>query len=136
MDEKEIASSIQILQEQGKLLSQNIEILNMQYNELSVARTTIEGLTHMKAGDSALVPFGGGGFLRVNLADTEKLIIGVGAEVAVEKTMDEAMLLLDSRMKEIETRVVETQKAIENIEGRLQELLREAEKFLEEKKNV
>ncbi len=136
MDEREIASSIQILQEQEKLLAQNVEILNLQYNELTVAKTTISGLTTLQAGEAALVPFGGGGFLRVKLEDTQKIILSVGSDVAVEKTMEEAILLLETRMKEIESRVVETQKAMANIESRLSELLKEAQLYLEERKNV
>ncbi len=51
-------------------------------------------LKQEKENSELLVPIGGSSYVKVKLADTNKVIIGVGSGVSVEKTLSEAKATL------------------------------------------
>ena len=49
-----------------------------------------------------LVPIGGSSYVKVKLADSNKIIVGLGAGVSIEKTLAEAKTTLKERLDELE----------------------------------
>jgi prefoldin alpha subunit len=45
---------------------------------------------------------GAGSFVKTELADTEKIVMGIGAGVAVEKNIDDSIFELKNRQAELE----------------------------------
>ncbi len=103
-----------------------IRILETYYNELenreSIAgRAIVEGraaLDTLKAlgtdtSSEALVPIGGGFFIKSTTPPIDKLVVTVGADVAVEKTKDDAIRFMEERLGQLEQAVstLETQKS-------------------------
>lgn len=124
MNRDELLANIQLLQEQEKILAQNIELLNVQLSELGVAKITIQSLGEQKKGDEILVPIGAGNFLKTTLLETSKLISGIGADIAVEKSLEDAVQVLDVRIEEIRKKISENQKALQQIDSKLRELVK------------
>jgi prefoldin alpha subunit len=71
---------------------------------LSDTRAASESLNALSLSDERelLIPVGGGILLPVKAPPLKKLIVNVGAGVAVEKTPDSAKLFLQEREKELE----------------------------------
>ena len=103
-----------------------IRILETYYNELenreSIAgRAIVEGraaLDTLKAlgtdtSSEALVPIGGGFFIKSTTPPIDTLVVTVGADVAVEKTKDDAIRFMEERLGQLEQAVstLETQKS-------------------------
>jgi prefoldin alpha subunit len=111
--------------------------VNAALTELTVAGITLEGLEKEKKAAQLFVPIGGGSYIKAKLESVDKVIVGIGADVAVERTMKEAKENLESRLADLEkTRTSLGQQfaqVIERIQGhraRLEELtakLREGE---------
>lgn len=133
MGERELAVNIQLLQEQAKILASNVEMLSMYHQELTTSKLTIEGLKTLKKGDEILVPVGASSFIRARIDDTEKVIAGIGANVSVDRTIEEAAKNLEERISSAEERIRENQENYMKVAARIEELTAEVRKILSEK---
>lgn len=110
----------QITQEQAEQqlnqLVGEIRVLEAYYNEIvskiqsasvgiSDARSSMESIDSLvkNPGGEFLLPLGSGLLLPANNLNAKKIIVSVGAGVAIEKDFDSAKTFLISREKELET---------------------------------
>lgn len=120
-------------EEKVQSLMVELRILETYYNEIEgresmAARALVEGRTALEAlkalstdtSSDVLVPIGGGFFIKSNIPSIEKLIVSVGADVAVEKTKDDAIKFMEERVSEME-------RAVSTLEGQKVELARRIE---------
>lgn len=107
---------LQILEKASETLQARIGLVNASISELRMANTTMEGLKNEETGAIILVPIGGGSYLKTKIEDAERLIVGIGAEVAVEKTLREAQ-------EDVGTRILELEKARTNLQQQLEQAL-------------
>ena len=77
-------------------------MVNAALAEMNVSLTTLEGLEKEKAGAQLFVPIGGGSYAKAKLETTKNVVVGIGANVAVEKTLKEAQVDLETRIAELE----------------------------------
>ena len=89
------------------------ELTQKEASIISIIREASYAMQSLKAIDDkvdvdSLVPLGLGTFVRGKLIPNEKLIVNVGAGVAVEKDKDSAINFLESRLKEMEVALQET----------------------------
>ena len=94
---------------------------NSAINELKVSSMTLEGLKKEKKGTQLFVPIGGGSYVKATIETTKKVVVGIGADVAVERSLKEAKVELEARIAELEkTREVLGQQ-YNQVVGRMQE---------------
>ena len=96
-----LVNELNTYQGQAEVLQQQIETLNATIAELSVAMDTLDTV---KGEDNkeTLVPIGAGSFLITELKNTDEVIIGLGAGVAVKKKIDDAKETIAEQKKELE----------------------------------
>ena len=126
------------LEETAKEIQSRVNMTNAVLTELRVSSMTLEGLDKEKKDAQLFVPIGGGSYVKARLETAKKVVVGIGADVAVERTVKEAKEELEVRIAELEkTREALGQQfnhVIEKIQenrGRLEEVtakLREGEK--------
>jgi len=75
---------------------------NAAITELRVSSITLEGLEKEKKGAQLFVPIGGGSYAKAKLESTKNVVVGIGADVAVEKTVKEAKADLEARIAEMD----------------------------------
>lgn len=109
-----------------------MEVVVAALNDSGIAHSTLNGIKSQKSGSELLVPVGGGSFVHATLNDAEKIIMGVGAGVAIEKGVDESIGELKGRLDELEKvrsslqdQLTQTAMKIEETRGVLSELVRE-----------
>ena len=112
---RRLIMELQILQETSDAIQQRISLTYSAMNELQVAYNTLEGIKKEKKGSSLLVPIGGGSYIKSNLEDSEKLIVGIGANIAVEKNFGEAQKVFQTRLLRLEQARDSLQKQFEEI---------------------
>jgi len=83
-------------------LQTRIGLINGVLSELRVSGLTLEGLESEKKGSQLFVPIGGGSYVKAKLETTETVVVGIGADVAVERTLKEAKVELEARIAELE----------------------------------
>lgn len=92
---------LQFLQETASSIQTRIGLVNAAINDVQRAINTVEGLKKEKAGASLFVPIGGGSYIKAHVADASTLIVGVGANVATEKSVSETEESLNSRINSL-----------------------------------
>lgn len=129
---------LRLLEGTANTLQSRLNFVNAILTELNYAKMTLEGLEKEKEDVPLFVPIGGGSYIRAKLESAEKVIVGMGAGVSVEKSMSEAKETVGNRIAQLEKtrRTLEQQltqvaQKIEEDRARFQELsekLREAER--------
>ena len=100
----------------ARTLQARLDIINAAMNEFALASSTLEGIKSQKSGADALIPVGGGSFVRAKLADVSKIVVGVGAGVAIEKP-------IDLSITEIKDRIADLDKARTTLQEQLNQTL-------------
>jgi len=98
---QELAGRHQQYQYQAEAIGQQINMLKLTIKDLETALTTITALKDEPAGKETLVPIGFGSFVNATLTNTDKVVIGVGAGVSVEKKTEDAKIFLEKRKEEL-----------------------------------
>jgi prefoldin alpha subunit len=99
---RRLSVEMQYLEQTADTLQQRLSMLNAAITDLSYANITIEGLEKEKENAEMLVPIGGSSYVKMKLASTDKVILGIGSGVSVEKTLPEAKTMLKERLDELE----------------------------------
>jgi len=104
-DEEEFQKSLvqlRIYEGSAQTLQTRLDIVSAAMNEFALASSTLEGVKTQKTDADALIPVGGGSFVRAKLADISKIVVGVGAGVAIEKPIEDSIKEIKERMAELE----------------------------------
>ena len=115
-------------EEQTQQLLYQMQMLEGYFSELtqkeesiiSVIREASSAVVSLKAIDSktdseTLVPMGLGTFVKTKLIPNQKLILNIGAGIAIEKDQNYAINFLESRLKEFQV-------ALQDISGQKQQV--------------
>ena len=90
------------LEETVNALQSRVNMTNVAITELRVSSMTLDGLEKEKKGAQLFVPIGGGSYVKARLETAKKVVVGIGADVAVERTVKEAKEELEVRIAELE----------------------------------
>jgi len=91
-------------------LKGEMQLLEATMKELNASLAALDALKENKKGASMLVPIGSGSFVKAELKDSEKVIVGMGAGISLEKSIEEAKAVLGERGKEIAQAMEKLQK--------------------------
>ncbi len=132
---RRLVVELRILEGTAESLQARINFLNAAFAELSLADRTLEGLEKEEAEASVFVPIGGGSYIKAKLGDVEKVVYGVGAGVAIEKSLKEAKEGIANRISGLEktAQTLEQQRTqvlrrIQEDQAKLEELTAELRK--------
>lgn len=98
---QELSVRYQQFQYQGETIAQQMNMVQMTIKDVETALTTITALKGEPAGKETLVPIGFSSFVNATLTNPDKVVIGIGAGVSVEKKTDDAKILLEKRKEEL-----------------------------------
>src|SRR5665648_99210 len=118
------------LEQTAEALQQRIQMVNAALTDLTYANATLDGMAKEKENAEMLVPIGGSSYVKVKLADSDKVIVGLGSGVSIEKTLSEAKVTLKERLDELEKTMSSAQQQFSQVaerinsgRGRLESLL-------------
>jgi prefoldin alpha subunit len=114
---RRLAVELRILEGTAESMQSRINFLNAAFAELSYAKMTLEGLEKEKINAPLFVPIGAGSYVKAKLGAVDNVVYGVGAGVAIEKTLKEAKEGIDNRMSDLE-------KARQSLEQQLGQVLK------------
>jgi len=93
---------LRLLEGTADVLQSRLSFVNAVLTELNQAKVTLEGLEKEKEDVPLFVPIGGGSYIRAKLESADKVIVGMGAGVSVEKTLSEAKETVENRIAQLE----------------------------------
>jgi prefoldin alpha subunit len=94
---------LQQINMQTKQLEEQLQQIDMQAQEMSMIRESLSCLPEVKNLSEILIPLGNGIFAKGNLKEKQNLIVSVGAGVAVEKSFDDAIKVMESQINELKS---------------------------------
>ena len=107
------------LEQTADALQQRISMVNAALTDINYANMTLDGIEKEKESSEMLVPIGGSSYIKVKLADTNKVIIGLGSNVSVEKSLPEAKATLKERLDELEKTMNSAQQQLSQVAERI-----------------
>ncbi len=104
MDEKnkEQFFELQMLDQQIKELDQNIGMIEQQYQETLVLLQALDEFKEQKNNSEILAPLANGIFVKTQVLDTKNVTLNIGANVMVEKSVEDAKKLVQVQTTELE----------------------------------
>jgi prefoldin alpha subunit len=116
---RRLSVEMRYLEQTAETLQQRIGMVNAAITDLTYATMTLDGIAEEKKNVEMLVPIGGSSYVKVKLADSDKIIVGMGAGVSVEKTLAEAKATLKERLDELEKTMTSAQQQFTQVAERI-----------------
>ena len=111
------------IEEQRNLYQSQLELVNASLVNLQNTKLTLEKIKEgVKEEDEILLPIGGLVKIRAKIVDTQRILVSVGQDVVIEKSLEDSISFLESiidKQKESLKFVVEK---LQNIELALQSM--------------
>jgi prefoldin alpha subunit len=127
---RKLSVEIRILEEAAEALQARINVINAALTDLNYASRTLEGLEREKENAELFIPIGGSSYIKARLERPDKIVVGIGAGVSVEKTLQEAKEIVRKRIEELEKNRISLQQQLSQVvnkinedRGRLEELI-------------
>ena len=121
-------------EEQAEQLMQQMQMLETYFSDLSQREGTflnimreavasIESIKSLdkKAESETLVPIGMGTYVQTKILSNTKIVMNIGAGIAVEKDFASAINYLEARIKEVEVALQDTVAKKQDAAGRLEQ---------------
>lgn len=125
-----IMSELSDHQAKAEALRQHLSLLAASLSELSMTLEAIKMVKGLKPGTDILVPMGSDSFITAKLGTTDKVITGLGADVAAERSSTDAIVVLQDRRAELEQALGEAREELGKLDERIEALRPEAERIL------
>jgi len=124
MDQRELMTLQQYLQEYGQQAEIFVQQLQLLENGRMEALAAIESLEDMlTAGEgTVLLQIGGGASVRARVEEPEKVLLAIGADVVVERSNKDAVEFLKERVMEMEASAKKVAETIDRLRGQMNEI--------------
>ncbi len=135
LSEEEIKQKImmfQLLHKQIEQISEHLETLGQRTQELEISKRALATIGKTEKNTEILAPVANGIFLKASLLDNEKLVVNVGSDVTVEKSIEQVIGLLEEQEQKITEKVAQANELLEQMQVQAMKLYKEVEKYIEE----
>jgi len=118
---RKISVELRYLEQTAEALQSRLSMLNAVTQDLTYANMTLESLEKEKENSELLVPIGGTSYIRAKLDNPDKIIVGIGAGVSIEKTRQEAKDVIKKRLEDLEKARTSTQQQFAQVAEKINE---------------
>jgi prefoldin alpha subunit len=116
---RRLSMEMRYLEQTAEALQQRISMVNAALTDINYANMTLDGIETEKENSELLIPIGGSSYVKVKLADANKVIIGLGSGVSVEQTLPQAKATLKERLDELEKTMHAAQQQFSQVAERI-----------------
>ena len=82
---RRLSVELRFLEQTAEAIQSRINMVNAVITDLTYAGIALEGLEKEKENSELLVPIGSNSYIKAKLENPDKIIVGMGAGVSVEK---------------------------------------------------
>jgi prefoldin alpha subunit len=118
---RRLSVEMRILEQTAEALQSRISMINAVITDLTYANMTLEGMEKQKENAELLVPIGGNSYIKARLENPDKVTVGIGAGVSVEKTLQEAKEIIRKRLDDLEKSRTSLQQQFSQVIDRINE---------------
>jgi len=118
---RRLSVEMRLLEQTAEAIQSRINMVNAVIADLTYASMTLEGLEKQKENAELLIPIGGNSYIKARLEKPDKVTVGIGAGVSVEKTLQEAKEIIKRRLDDMEKSRVSLQQQFSQVLERINE---------------
>ncbi|MEM3783519.1 MAG: prefoldin subunit alpha [Candidatus Bathyarchaeia archaeon] len=118
---RKLSVEMRILEQTAETIQARMNMINAVITDLTYANMTLEGLEKQKENAELLIPIGGNSYIKARLETPDKVTVGIGAGVSVEKTLQEAKDIIKKRLEDMEKSRTSLQQQFSQIAERINE---------------
>lgn len=118
---QKMAVEYELLRQDAAAIESKLMEIEARINEMEILKESVSKIKGEKGSD-VLIPLGSGVFLKGKISDDEKCLVNVGANVVVEKEIEDAKKLIDEQIKELEKIHSNMRSQLEAIASRMDEI--------------
>lgn len=126
---EQIVNEINMYKEQSELLQQEVANVQQTIAEVNTLESTIDDMKEKKTVE-ALVPVGAGSFMNADIKNDGKIVMSIGAGVAVVKNYEEAKNTAESQKKQLEDNLANLYNNLQQISDVVSQLSPQAEQLM------
>jgi prefoldin alpha subunit len=133
-DEEELRRmtvELRFYEQTAEAVQSRLNMIQAVVTDLTYAGMTLSALENEKEGSELLVPMGGNSYIKARLDSPDKLIVGMGAGVSVEKTLPEAKEIMKKRQEEFEKTRMSMQQQFVQVIDKTKDLREKIESLVE-----
>ncbi len=116
---RKLSVELRFLEQTAESIQSRINMINAVVTDLTYASMTLEGLEKEKENSELLVPIGGNSYIKAKLENPDKVIVGMGAGVSVEKTLQETKEIIKKRLENLEKTRMSFQQQLAQVAERI-----------------
>jgi prefoldin alpha subunit len=116
---RRLSMQLRYFEQTAENLQQRLSMLNAALTDLTYANMTLESIEKEQENAEMLVPIGGSSYISVKLADANKVVVGLGSGVSVEKTLPEAKTIVKQRLEDLEKTRTQAEQQLTQIADRI-----------------
>jgi prefoldin alpha subunit len=116
---RKLSVQLRLLEQTAEAMQSRINMVNAVTTDLTYASMTLEGLEKEKENSELLVPIGGNSYIKARLENPDRLIVGMGAGVSVEKTLQEAKEIVKKRLENLDKTRVSLQQQLAQVADKI-----------------
>ena len=122
---KEKVVEFQLLQQQLEQMQKYLEEIELKLLEFHKTKESLSEMASLKPGSEAFIPLAQGIFAHGKIEETSTLLVNVGADIAVTKTIPQVKELIDRQIAELSEVKEQLNSNALQLTHRLNELLKE-----------
>ena len=133
--EEEITRNLTLIEyykQQLESIDMQLQYLQSTLADYQRAKITVEQLHAVDENSELLIPVGAGTFINGSLKNASNVLIGVGAGIVLEKTVDEAVIKLEERIKRIQENLEKIVSLGQKIQSDAEECSKKTQHMMEE----
>ncbi len=125
---KERFMKFQTIQTHLEKLSEQAQLFNQHNAELDISTKAVQEIGKTKVDNEILAPVADGIFIKVKLLDNAKLVVNVGSNTTVERTVEEVVELLQKQKEEVGMKVIQVEAIMQELNSEAMKIYKEVEK--------
>jgi prefoldin alpha subunit len=122
MDQQQKLMETQMIDQQLKQVQQYLETFDKQIMEIRHVTGSLNEFSKLNKGDSILAPIANGIFIKVKIEETDNVNVNVGNQVVANKTVKDAIKLLEKQEEEISVYRDETMTKYQELMLKMEEI--------------
>lgn len=117
---RRLVTEIRMMEGTAQSLQQRMQFLATAISELRISKSSLSDLENVDSNNPLLVPIGGGAFVKAQLGDLSRVIVGIGAGISVDMKYETAVEEITERLEEMEKAQVSVEQQLGQILAQLE----------------
>jgi prefoldin alpha subunit len=116
---RRLSVELRFLEQTAEEVQSRINMVNAIITDLTYASMTLEGIEKEKENSELFVPIGSNSYIKARLENPDKIIVGMGAGVSIEKTLPEAKEIIKKRIENLDKTRTSLQQQLAQVADRI-----------------